>query len=139
MRALRVFSVLFTLAAASFVANAQTFNDLKVHIPYTVTVGSKSLLPGNYEILPVAGSAPGTLFGIYNDDRGAFEVLLSATPSESAPAEATELLLHTDGHEYTLESIRIQGNSEAYEFATSKSEAAHERESGTVKVNAETR
>ena len=130
MRVIRVLSVLFALAATSLIANAQTFNNVKVHLPYTVAIGSKQLAPGDYEILPIPGSAAGKLFGIYSDDRASFEALLTASPaSESEPAQTTELVLHANGRgEYTVDQMWIQGHTEGYEFSAAKSDASGERQ-----------
>jgi hypothetical protein len=103
-------------------------------------VGSKQLPPGNYEILPVPGAVGGNVFAIYSDDQATFEGLLSATPtSETQPARTTELVLHANGQgEYTLDQLRIEGNTEVYEFAAPKSGASREREaSSSVEVRAE--
>jgi len=134
MRVIRVLSVLSALAATSLIANAQTFPSVKVHLPYTVVIGSTELAPGNYEILPV--SPAGKYFKIYSDDSASFEALVSAMPtSKISPAQNTELILQDNGHgEYTLEQMWIEGASGGFEFSTPQSIAAHERH---VEVNAD--
>src|SRR5579862_6341643 len=64
MRATRVLSLSITLAAASFLANAQTFNKVQVDLPFAITAGSSVVPADNYEIRPVADQ-PDT-FGFYN-------------------------------------------------------------------------
>ncbi|HUB82093.1 MAG TPA: hypothetical protein VMB03_25025 [Bryobacteraceae bacterium] len=139
MRAIRVLSVLSILAATSVIANAQSFNKVNAHIPYTVMVGSRELPPGDYEILPAPGALVGNLYALYSDDHGKFVGLLSATPTHaSQAAPATELVLHANGQgEYTLDQLRIEGDTGGYEFVTPKSGDSHERESTTVEVKAE--
>jgi hypothetical protein len=130
--------VLSILAATSLIANAQTFNKVNAHIPYAVMVGSKQLPPGDYEFLRVPGSAVGDLYAIYSNDHATFVGLLSAVPTyESQPARSTELVFHPNGQgEYTLDELRIQGETEAYEFASPESAASHEREASSVEVKA---
>jgi hypothetical protein len=136
MRVIRVLSVLFALAATSLVANARTFSKVKVHLPYTVVVGSKQLAPGDYEIIPVPVSV--NLFEIYSDGRNSFEALLSAIPTSKVdPARATELVLHETGGEYTLDQMWIQGSAEGYEFLAPKSVTSRERQLTSVEVRAE--
>ena len=65
MRATRVLSLSITLAAASLLANAQTFNEVQVDLPFTITAGSTVVPAGNYEIRPVADQ-PDT-FGFFKD------------------------------------------------------------------------
>ncbi len=65
MRATRVLSLSITLAAASLLANAQTFNEVQVDLPFTITAGSTVVPAGNYEIRPLADQ-PDT-FGFYKD------------------------------------------------------------------------
>jgi len=133
-----VLSLLSVLSATFLVANAQTFNQVKVHLPYTVVIGSKQLAPGDYEILPVTVSS-GKLLGIYSDDRRAYEALLPTAPAtEAEPAESTKLILHDDGHgEYTLDQMWIQGNDQGYEILSPKSGAARERQASSVEIKAE--
>src|SRR5580698_7247650 len=123
MRAIRVLSVLLAVAATSLVANAQTFSKVKVHLPYTVVVGSKQLAPGDYELIPVAAS--GDNFEIYSDGRDSYEGIVSAIQTWRVdPSKKTEVVLHDNGEgEYTLDQIWIQGSPRGYEFIAQKSSA----------------
>jgi hypothetical protein len=132
MRLTRVLSVLFVSAAVSLVANAQTFNKVTVHLPYTVVVGSTQLVPGDYEIIPVPSS--GNRFKIYSDSSNSYEAVLSAIPTSKVdPARSTELVLHENGGgEYTLDRMWIQGSAGGYEFLTPESSSrAAERSSSS--------
>jgi hypothetical protein len=137
MRVSGVLLVFLTLAAASLVANAQTFPKVEVHLPCTVVVGSKQIAPGDYEIHPVSVPTVGKLFGIYSDGR-TFEAWLSAIPaSKPDPARTTKLVLHDNGRgAYTLDQMWIQGSKEGYEFLPSKSVTSRER-LASVEVRAE--
>ena len=108
---------------------------MKVHLPYTVTVGSTELAPGDYEIFPAHVTSNGNYFEIYSDTRESIEALVSATPtSKMSPAHSTELVLHENGHgEYTLDQMWIEGAMGGFEFATS----TRERQAGTVELNAD--
>jgi hypothetical protein len=132
MRVIRVLSVLFVSAAASLVANAQNFNKVTVHLPYTVVVGATQLVPGDYEIIPVPSS--GNRFKIYSDSSNSYEAVLSAIPTSKVdPARSTELVLHENGEgEYTLDRMWIQGSAGGYEFLTPESSSrAAERSSSS--------
>jgi hypothetical protein len=137
MRVIRVLSLSFALAAASLAAHAQTFNKVIVHLPYTVTAGSRQLAPGDYEIVPVHGSGP--VFEIYDDSNSHGAFLLSAIrASQSDPAKATELVLNNNGNgEYTLDQLWIQGDTTGYEFLAPKSAAPHGKQLSAVEVRAE--
>jgi hypothetical protein len=139
MRVIRVLSALFAMAAASLVANAQTFNKVIVHLPYTVVAGSRQLAPGDYEIIPVHSS--GNIFKIYSDGDSHEAFLLSALPAaKSDPAKTTELILHDNGNGgYTLEQMWIQGDTAGYEFLGPESAPSHGKQLSSVELRAETR
>jgi hypothetical protein len=138
MRVTRVLSVLLVLAAATLVANAQTFSEVKVHLPYTVVAGSKQLAPGDYEIFPVPVSTGEQFFKIYSDDSSSFKALLWAIPaSKPDPARTSGLVLRDNGQgEYTLDQMWIEGSEEGYEFRAPKSVTSRERLT-SVEVRAE--
>jgi hypothetical protein len=131
--------MLSALAATSVLANAQTINKVRVHLPYTVTVGSTELAPGDYEILPTTGTMAGKYFEIYSDDRDRFAALVSVMPaSKLSPASNTELILLDNGNgEFTLDQMWIEGATGGFEFSTPKSSAAGERQAKTVELNAD--
>jgi hypothetical protein len=113
MRATRVFSLSIALAAASLLAHAQTFNEVQVNLPYTITAGTNVVPAGNYEIRPIADQ-PDT-FGFYKD--GVFcKSILHATRIEKLNSDVdTSVVLKVDGDRYQLSQLWIDGMT-GYQF-----------------------
>ena len=113
MRATRVFSLSIALAAASLLAHAQTFNEVQVNLPYTITAGTNVVPAGNYEIRPIADQ-PDT-FGFFKD--GVFcKSILHATRIEKLNSDVdTSVVLKVDGDRYQLSQLWIDGMT-GYQF-----------------------
>jgi|SRR5580658_4779677 len=113
MRATRVFSLSIALAAASLLAHAQTFNEVQVNLPYTITAGTNVVPAGNYEIRPIA-EQPDT-FGFFKD--GVFcKSILHATRIEKLNSDVdTSVVLKVDGDRYQLSQLWIDGMT-GYQF-----------------------
>lgn len=105
MRATRVISLSITLAAASLLANAQTFNEVQVNLPYTITAGSAVLPAGNYEIRPLADQV--NTFGLYKD--GVIcKAIVQATPINKVNSNRdTSVVLNVDGDHYQLSQLWV--------------------------------
>ena len=114
MRATRVISLSITLAAASLLANAQTFNEVQVNLPYTITAGSAVLPAGNYQIRPLADQV--NTFGLYKD--GVIcKSIVQATPINKVNSDVdTSVVLNVDGDHYQLSQLWIDGHT-GYQFS----------------------
>jgi hypothetical protein len=117
MRATRVISLSITLAAASLLANAQTFNEVQVNLPYTITAGSAVLPAGNYEIRPLADQV--NTFGLYKD--GVIcKAIVQATPMNKVNSNVeTSVVLNVDGDHYQLSQLWVGSEADGatgYQF-----------------------
>jgi hypothetical protein len=121
------FVLLSVLTVASFQAKAQSFPALDVHIPYTVMAGQQLLSPGDYRIQPVSGDP--NLFALYKDGGMAFETFLRAVPEEKLdPAQKSEIVLRSDGPEYVLDQMWVEGMERGYQFVTPQSFKSRQHE-----------
>ena len=125
MRIIRVFFVLSLFAAAAFQANAQRLTTVNVHIPYTVLIGEQRLSPGDYTIQSVVGYQ--NLFAVYSGP--IFEAFVKAIPMEIAhPSANTQLAVRTDGRDYVLDQMQIEGMDTAYQFFSPESVKSRQHE-----------
>ena len=127
MRLAPVMFVLSALAATSLPVKADEMNpSISVQLPYTVTAGDLRLAPGKYVIREISGMS--NIFAVYRDN-GMFETYLLARPVEyMEPLEKTDVILRSDGREFVMDQIRIEGQRLAYEFATPSAVASREKE-----------
>jgi hypothetical protein len=112
---------LLTLGIASLVspgAQAQPLDDrVKVDMPYAVTVGHKTLPPGEYIIqrLPSASASRVLLF--YSDGGKKFETSAITIPvMDPDTAEETKIILTRIGDDYYYDKIWVQGKTYGYEI-----------------------
>jgi len=123
MRATRVFSLSIALAAASLLAHAQTFNEVEVNLPYTITAGTSVVPAGTYEIRPLADQ-PDT-FGFFKD--GVIcKSIVHATRIEKLNTDVdTSVVLNVNGDRYQLSQLWIDGMT-GYQFLTPRASKSRE-------------
>ena len=120
-------------------ASAQTMWDqVKVHLPYSVTVGNKTMPPGDYKIQQLespSGDSPVLL--IYTDNGMKFETsaMTIHTLDPNTP-EKTDVTLHHIGDNYYLDKIWIAGKNYGYEIPLPKSVRERATEAAAVSVPA---
>lgn len=133
MRTVRALFVLSVLTVASFQAKAQAFSAIDVHLPYSILAGEHRLSPGEYVIRPLPGVR--NVFAVYKDGGMVFETLVQAMPAEKLdPAPKTELVLRSDGREYVLDAMWIEGMGAGYQFMRPESVKSRERERRMTEV-----
>lgn len=114
MRATRVLSLSIALAAASLLAHAQTFNEVQVNLPYSITAGTTVVPAGNYEIRPLADQ-PDT-FGFYKDGL-ICKSIVHATRIEKLNTDVdTSVVLQVGSDHYQLSQLWIDGMT-GYQFS----------------------
>ena len=122
------------LAVLSTPGNAQgpLWDVVHVNMPYTVTIGEKTLQPGNYTIQQNRDSAGGSrILLIYADsDQGAkFETSAMTIPTlDPDTARDTKIVLHHYGSDYYFDKIWVQGKDYGYEFPLPRSVKDRETE-----------
>jgi len=101
-----------------------------VNLPYTVTIGDKTLQPGEYTIQQNRdpGGASRVLL-IYSDNGMKFETSAMTIPAlDPNTARDTKVLLHHFGQDYYFDKIWIQGKDYGYEFPLPNSVKSREKE-----------
>jgi len=94
------------------------YDRINVSLPYTVTVGDKTLQPGDYTIqqLPSNGGASRVLL-IYSDSGMKFETSAMTIPAlDINTARETQLILNHVGDDYYINKIWVQGKDYGYEL-----------------------
>jgi hypothetical protein len=119
------------IAAFTTVSKAQgpLWDKVIVNLPYSVTVGERTLDPGEYSIkqLSSPGGAQRVLL-IYKDDMK-FETSAMTIPAlDNNTPEDTKVMLHHIGSDYYFDKIWIQGKNYGYEFVLPDAVKARQRE-----------
>jgi LPXTG-motif cell wall-anchored protein len=110
-------------------AQGPLYDTVNVTFPYTVTIGERTLQPGDYIIrqLPSAGDSPVLL--IYSDGGMKFETSAMTIPTlDNRTPSDTTVVLHRYGNDYYFDKIWIQGKNYGYEFPLPDAVKARSRE-----------
>jgi len=104
-------------------AQAQMGDVVKVNMPYTVTLGEKTLPPGDYEIRQLRDLGGGSrVLLIYSDKGMKFEAMAMTIPTlDLKTPEDTKVVLGHLGNDYYFDKIWVQGKNYGYEFVMPKS------------------
>jgi hypothetical protein len=97
------------------------YDRIHVNLPYKITLGDKTLQPGDYTIqrLPDNGGARILLF--YTDNGLKFETSAMTIPAlDPDTAKDTKLVLDHDGEDYYIHQIWVQGKEYGYELPRPK-------------------
>ena len=109
--------------AAVPVAHAQMWDRVKVNMPYAVTLGEKTIPPGDYEIRQLRDLGGGQrILLIYSDNGMKFEASAMTIPTLDlkTPEDTKVILSHIDNN-YYFDKIWVQGKDYGYEFVLPKS------------------
>ncbi len=115
------------------------YDTVNVNLPYTVTVGEKTLQPGEYKIQQLQDLGGGSrILLIYSDSGMKFETNAMTIPAlENKTPDDTKVMLHHFGNDYYFDKIWIQGKDYGYEFPLPKGLKEREKErqeAATVKA-----
>jgi hypothetical protein len=120
------------LAASSTLVKAQgpLYDRVDVNLPYTVTIGDRTLQPGEYVIQQLrSASGDSRVLLIYSDNGMKFETSAMTIPAlDPNTARDTKVILHHFGNDYYFDKIWIQGKDYGYEFPLPNSVKAREKE-----------
>ncbi len=111
-------------------AQGPLWDVVHVNLPYSVTIGDKTLQPGEYVIQQNRdpGGASRVLL-IYSDNGMHFETSALTIPVlDINTARDTKVVLHHIGPDYYFDKVWIQGKDYGYEFPLPNSVKARERE-----------
>jgi len=111
-------------------AQGPMYDRVNVNLPYTVTVGSRTLQPGDYVIQQLRDQGGGSrVLLIYSDNGMKFETSAMTIPAlDQNTPESTKVVLHHFGNDYYFDKVWIQGKDYGYEFPVPDSVKSRERE-----------
>lgn len=138
-------------AAATFVAfgaagwilphaSAQPMWDIvKVSLPYSVTIGEKTLPPGDYMIKQLEGPGDSPVLLIYNGTGLKLQTSALTIKAEDVNTPAkTEVTLHHIGDNYYINKVWVAGKNYGYQIPLPKNVREREAEASAVSVAAQT-
>jgi len=135
MKALKSANIwaLSTLAFAMLVspnAKSQPLDDkVTVTMPYTTTIGHKTLPPGDYVIKRMSSQSGSRVLLVYSDDGMKFETSAMTIPVlDPDVARDTKIILSRVGDDYYYDKVWVQGKSYGYQFILPKEVRARQRE-----------
>jgi len=121
---------LATLVAPSTIQAQPMFDRVDVTLPYSVTIGDKTLQPGNYIIQQLDSQSGGSqVLLIYGDNGMKFETSTLTIPSlQNRTQPDTRVILHHIGNDYYFDKVWVQGKDYGYEFPLPDSVKQREKE-----------
>jgi len=101
-----------------------------VNLPYSVTIGDKTLQPGNYVIQQLDDPSGGSqVLLIYGDNGMKFQTSALTIPAlENRTQPDTRVILHHIGNDYYFDKVWVQGKNYGYEFPLPNNVKMRERE-----------
>jgi len=111
-------------------AQGPLYDRVKVNLPYSVTIGERTLQPGDYVIQQLRDQGGGSrVLLIYSDNGMKFETSAMTIPAlDNRTPEDTRVILHHFGNDYYFDKVWIQGKDYGYEFPLPDAVKSRERE-----------
>jgi hypothetical protein len=113
-------------------SNAQgpLYDRVNVNLPYSVTIGERTLQPGDYVIQQLRDAGGGSrVLLIYSDNGMKFETSAMTIPAlDNRTPEDTKVVLHHVGNDYYFDKVWIQGKDYGYQFPLPDAVKSRERE-----------
>jgi hypothetical protein len=111
-------------------AQGPMYDTVYVNLPYSVSVGDKTLQPGDYVVKELPSQDKSRVLTIYSDNGMKFETSVMTIPAldNVNTPESTKVILHHFGPDYYFDKIWIQGKNYGYEFPLPDSVKAREKE-----------
>lgn len=132
-RTLAIVAGALALGSATFVTPAKAqgpmYDTVYVNLPYTVTIGDKTLQPGDYVIKELPSQDKSRVLTIYGNHGMNFETSTMTIPAyQVTTPEDTKVVLHHFANDYYFDRIWIQGKNYGYEFPLPNSVKQREKE-----------
>src|SRR5262249_53259128 len=111
-------------------AKSQPLDDkVTVTMPYTTTIGHKTLPPGDYVIKRMPNQGGSRILLVYSDDGMKFETSSMTIPVlDPDVARDTKIILSKIGEDYYYDKVWVQGKSYGYQFILPKEARNRQRE-----------
>jgi hypothetical protein len=121
---------LATLVAPTHIQAQPLWDRVDVNLPYSVTIGDKTLQPGNYIIQQLDSPTGGSqVLLIYGDNGMKFQTSALTIPAlQNRTQPDTRVILHHIGSDYFFDKVWIQGKDYGYEFPLPNSVKMREKE-----------
>jgi len=116
-------------AAPGAVYSQPMYDRIKANIPYKITVGEKTLEPGDYTIQQLPSQSSSRILLFYTKDGMKFETSAMTIPAlDPDTARDTKLILNKVGDDYYVHKIWVQGKDYGYELPIPKGLKDREKE-----------
>jgi hypothetical protein len=113
-------------------AQGPLYDRVNVNLPYSVTIGERTLPPGDYVIQQLRDQGGGSrVLLIYSDNGMKFETSAMTIPAlqgTSVTQDNTRVVLHHFGSDYYFDKVWIQGKDYGYEFPLPDAVKSRQRE-----------
>jgi hypothetical protein len=111
-------------------AQGPLYDRVNVNLPYSVTIGDRTLPPGDYVIQQLRDQGGNSrVLLIYSDNGMKFETSAMTIPAlDPNTPENTKVILHHFGNDYYFDKVWIQGKDYGYEFPLPDSVKSRQRE-----------
>jgi len=121
---------LATLVAPTQIQAQPLWDRVDVNLPYSVTIGERTLQPGKYIIQQLNSPSGGSQVLLFYGDNGMkFETSALTIPAlENRTQPDTRVMLHHIGSDYYFDKVWIQGKDYGYEFPLPNSVKMREKE-----------
>jgi hypothetical protein len=121
---------LATLAAPGTIQAQPLWDRVDVNLPYSVTIGDKTLQPGKYVIQQLESNSGGSqVLLIYGDNGMKFQTSALTIPAlQNRTQPDTRVVLHHIGSDYYFDKVWVQGKDYGYEFPLPNSVKQRENE-----------
>jgi len=119
-------------------SQAQPLDDrVTVDMPYTTTIGHKTLAPGEYVIQRLPSQSGSRVLLIYSDKGMKFETSAMTIPVlDINVARDTKIVLDKIGDDYYYDKVWVQGKSYGYQFILPKEARMRRKELAKIIVPA---
>jgi hypothetical protein len=107
------------LATLAMPARAQgpMYDTVYVNLPYSITIGDKTLQPGDYVIQELQTQNKSRVLDMYSNHGRTFETSAITIPAyKVVPPDSTSVVLHHFGNDYYFDKVWIEGKNYGYEF-----------------------
>jgi len=113
-------------------AQGPMYDRVNVNLPYSVSIGERTLPPGDYVIQQLRDQGGGSkVLLIYSDNGMKFETSAMTIPAlegNNVTQENTRVVLHHFGSDYYFDKVWIQGKDYGYEFPLPDAVKSRQRE-----------
>jgi hypothetical protein len=110
-------------------AQGPLYDTVYVNLPYSVTIGDKTLQPGDYVIKELPSQDKSRVLLIYSNHGMTFETSAMTIPAYKVlTPDSSSVVLHHFSNDYYFDKVWIQGKNYGYEFPLPNSVKQRQKE-----------